>query len=154
MNLFQGSLVMKMTDQNQKSYTQSIENRKILYKYNKIEHRIVTEIEISNPNNFETSIQCKALWDTGADYCIVSENIINNLDLFYMGTTDMESAGGIVNTEVYSIGVSIPNFASFSGILATKSYMDEYDFIIGMNIIKQGNFSINNYGGKTTYSFL
>jgi Retroviral aspartyl protease. len=144
---------MKMTDQNQKSYVQNIKNRKCLYEYNKIEHRIVTEIEISNPNNFDTSIQCKALWDTGADYCMVSEDIINSLDLSCMGTRGMETAGGIINTELYSIGVSIPNFASFSGILATKSYMDEYDLIIGMNLIKQGNFSINNYGGKTTVSF-
>lgn len=123
--------------------------------YTSLIDRIITEVYLypsSNTSLFKP-LKLKALWDTGADYCMVSEEIINNLDLSCMGTRGMETAGGIINTELYSIGVSIPNFASFSGILATKSYMDEYDLIIGMNLIKQGNFSINNYGGKTTFSF-
>lgn len=132
--------------------SQNIINRKNIYVFDQVMDLIVTDVEIYT-NDLKSKMTCGALWDTGATYCLVSDKIINQLNLQAIDRVKTSNAAGDMITDLYSIGVSIPNFVSFGGILATHSEMKGYDFIIGMNLIKKGDFSINNYGGKTTFSF-
>lgn len=113
---------------------------------------IVTDVEVYT-NDLKSIMTCGALWDTGATYCLVSDNMISRLNLHPINQVKTSNAAGDMITDLYSIGISIPNFASFGDVFAIRSGMKDYDLIIGMNLIKQGDFSINNYGGKTTFSF-
>ena len=139
----------KMTSYNTRV---DIEKHIITYEFKECVDRIITDVIISN--NEGRNLPCKALWDTGATYCGLTQRFIDELHLSPVETdVDMATSGGTVKTDVYLTGLSIPNAASLSGLKTIRQEVDDCDFVIGMNFISQGDFSIKNVNGKTVVSF-
>ena len=57
---------------------------------------------------------------------------------------------------VYLIQLGLPNHFMFDEVEAVEFFYsdeDDYDLIIGMDVITQGDLSIPNFEGKTVFSF-
>lgn len=65
----------------------------------------------------------------------------------------VSTVGGIINSKTHIVNIILPNDIKVPNISVTQAFLDDCDMMIGMDIITLGNFSINNYGGKTTFSF-
>lgn len=130
------------------------------------EHRlnvINTPCKISiafNPQDFKTKgqqhpvfIEYKAIWDTGATGSVISQKVVDELNLQPSGFIPVHHAGGCDLSPWYKINIMLPNNVGFSEIKVTQAKLASADVLIGMDIISLGDFSITNVNGKTTFSF-
>lgn len=99
--------------------------------------------------------QVNALWDTGATACCISERLAKKLKLEIIDTTSVTHAKGKSdNVPVYLGTILLLNKIAFPNQRIVQFVpQNNFDLIIGMNLIINGDFSITNVGGKTTFSF-
>ena len=107
-----------------------------------------------NPNYKKKKDTFEAIWDTGATNTVISEDLARELGLTPVGMTTASTAGGVFNVNQYILGLKLPNHLNIETVIVTGGNLDpNTDFLIGMDIITLGDFSITNVGGKTTFSF-
>lgn len=106
-------------------------------------------------NNVEyTPKLWRGLWDTGASRSSITQRIVDDLNLIPVGNTNISTANGIVTVNVYFVDFGLPNGVTVKNVMVSCSDLgDDIDVLIGMDIIKHGDFSITNVNGKTTFSF-
>lgn len=99
------------------------------------------------------SFQFICLWDTGATSSVISKAVANKLGLKPSGKSKVYHSDGesIVNT--YLINLVLPNMVIFQLLKVTEGIFNDFDILIGMDIITNGDFSITNLASKTTFSF-
>lgn len=93
------------------------------------------------------------VWDTGATNTIISQEIVDILDLKPISKAKIEGVGGIVESAVYQINIYFANRMEFKSIEVLSGDIGDYDLIIGMDIITLGDFVLSNKDGKTWFSF-
>jgi hypothetical protein len=101
------------------------------------------------------SVVVRSLWDTGSTSCAITEETASKLGLVPIGKAEVHHAGGSTIQNVYSMSLFLPNEFIIPYIRATecKSTQGNFDFIVGMDIITLGDFSITNVQQRTTVSF-
>ena len=116
---------------------------------------LTNDTSIDTPNN--SPIEIEALWDTGATITCIKPTLWENLKLY-----PFDAANSI---ELSGIGGRVSANFSFVNILLTPSLELEYckvfvaDFpgsaevLIGMDVIRLGDFVVCNIDGKTSFSF-
>jgi SEC-C motif len=81
--------------------------------------------------------------------------VVDGLSLPITGqgiTNTASESNKIVNT--YLIDLYLPNGLGLKGLQVSEgTIIDGLDCLIGMDVIKFGDFSITNFNGKTTMSF-
>lgn len=98
--------------------------------------------------------QWVALWDTGATHTCISRKIAKDLSLIPIGSANMSTANGIKITNTYRIDLLLPNQVIVEKVIATEAELgQDCDMLIGMDIIKFGDFSITNCDQQTKFSF-
>ena len=107
-----------------------------------------------NPPNIP-SFPVKALWDTGATGCVITKEVVRKMGLRPIGKAKVHHGGGKTDENVYLISIYLPNKVAISTIKVTEcnETAGRFGFIIGMDVISKGDFSITNVNGKTTFSF-
>ena len=93
-----------------------------------------------------------ALVDTGATGSCVSKKIANKLGILPIGKTQMTTASGIVESNVYCVNLHIPvldgnttAIRSFIKLQLLESHMpDGCEVIIGMDVIRSGSLHISD----------
>jgi hypothetical protein len=98
----------------------------------------------------------KALWDTGATQCCISDRLAIELGLEAEDYVEVATATGIFEFPIYFIHLVLPNrlvFRSIEVIEFSYSDDDDCDLIIGMDIMTQGDLSMTNQEGHTVFSF-
>ncbi len=96
----------------------------------------------------------KALWDTGASNCVISQKFVSKLKLTPVGSSVVRHAGGSSTCNKYLLNFYLPNHVAFPGVMVSEcDIADNFDVIIGMDIITSGDFSLTNVSGKTLFSF-
>ena len=100
---------------------------------------VITIDKKINPNYVKIKDNYTAIWDTGATNTVISEKLAQKLNLTPIGKANVSTAGGIIEVNKYVLGLKLPN--------------NLQDFLIGMDIINLGDFSVTNLNGKTTFSF-
>jgi hypothetical protein len=96
----------------------------------------------------------QALWDTGANRSCVSARLAERLNLFKIDTADTSGINGVFSSFVYLVDIILPNMISVRNVRVAEFIDDnDFDVIIGMDIITCGDFAISNYGRKTVVSF-
>jgi gag-polyprotein putative aspartyl protease len=98
----------------------------------------------------------KALWDTGATQCCISDRLAIELGLEAEDYVEVSTATGIAEFPIYFIHLVLPNRLVFHNIEVIEfSYGDDddCDLIIGMDIMTQGDLSMTNQEGRTVFSF-
>ena len=103
----------------------------------------------------DKTVSVLALWDTGATATCISTDVVEVLGLIPIGkrTIQTPSGQGIVNT--YNVNILLPNDVYIADIVVSDSSIGSQGLgaLIGMDIIRRGDFSVSNYNGQTTFSF-
>ena len=96
----------------------------------------------------------QAIWDTGATGTCISERAAKVLDLKPIGFTVVNTASGQKNTSQFLVDLVFPNGVRIKDIRATEfSGTSDIDFLIGMDVICVGDFSITNANRSTVFSY-
>lgn len=94
-----------------------------------------------------------AIWDTGAEISAISNRIVTELGLKPINVARNITAAGEIIVYIYAVSIFLPNGITFPMLPVTGNDLGDADMLIGMDIISQGDFSVTNVGGKTTFSF-
>ena len=114
----------------------------------------VCEAYLPNPNKVHPKVYTfKALWDTGATITTISKNIVSTLGLTPIGFGDVSHAGGTAKAGVYILNVILPNGLESRPMKVLDGVLGDFDILIGMDIIHQGDFAVTHSDGKTTFTF-
>jgi len=87
----------------------------------------------------------RALWDTGAGSSIISNKVLDELGLIPVG----KSKAGFITDGIwkvstmleYSIDLVVSDTLKFKNVLVNATDIPEFDILIGMDILSQGDFS-------------
>ncbi|MBK6998174.1 MAG: retroviral-like aspartic protease family protein [Lewinellaceae bacterium] len=138
-------------------YTLKIEHDKIVL-------AIFSNVFVSLPPEFSpynesvnaSTLEVKALWDTGATHSAISDRLAAHLELPFEDFASVSTASGVQRVPIYPIHLALPNrliFEELEAVEFTYSQEDGCDFIIGMDVMTQGDLSITNFEEKTVFSF-
>lgn len=110
--------------------------------------------DIRNKNIPFTPKLWRGLWDTGASRSSITQRIVNDLNLIPIGNANIGTANGVVTVNTYFVDFGLPNGVTVKNVLvACTNLGDDIDVLIGMDIIRHGDFAITNIDNKTTFSF-
>ena len=122
--------------------------------------KLHTPIIVVNITKGDELIAAKvnAMWDTGADICLMSKELASLLRIDYK--TPLPGSGlfgkgdtmaGIAYVALVSNGDMIDTYAA---VVDSTSPTGEYSFIIGMDFIRKGSLAICSSKLDTTLSFI
>jgi len=104
--------------------------------------------------NTSESWQALAMIDTGASNSAASSRLIERIGLVSSGRSIYSHAMGEITTPLYKFDVMFPDNKEFENIGAVEfKAFDECDFLIGMNIFRQGDMAISSENGIMAFSF-
>lgn len=96
----------------------------------------------------------RGLWDTGASKSSIDKRVVDELGLIPIGKGMISTANGVVSVNTYFINLTLPNHVTVKNVLVTGADLgNNIDILIGMDIIRHGDFSITNMNNSTTFSF-
>ena len=131
-------------------------------RYLKIEYFTTPEMILTYPVHCFTSNlpQHKAyngIWDTGSSRSIISQNVVNDLQLTSVGTslaTQLQARGEVIR-DIFLMNIALAPHIIFSNVRVGLVLLPPgFDIIIGLDIITRGNFSLSQENGKTIVEFL
>jgi len=106
------------------------------------------------PGQTPNPIKAKAVWDTGATNTCISSRIVQSLNLISISKTPISGVTSTVLANVYLVDIYLPNKVIIPNIQVSEPpSLNSCDILIGMDIIRLGDFSITNADGKTWFSF-
>ena len=99
-----------------------------------------------------------ALVDTGATICGISKRMIKKMKLEPLREDEICFVKGNTESSIYILDVIFPKGKVFENIEAVEINDPDrlrmpHDFIIGMNILRQGDVAITSVNGKIAFSF-
>ena len=120
--------------------------------------QITSDCTIGVPDIEHPSESCHennytAIWDTGARMSSISKRVVDDLGLEPIGAIPVEGVHGEKSANVYMINITPPVGVKFFAIFVTEALMTSVDVLIGMDIIKYGDFLIANGDNKTVMRF-
>ena len=121
---------------------------------------IVTESYVYAPTDLAQGGSVKrvkiqrSLWDTGASVTLISARVAKVLGLTSIGKSGVSGYNqGIDVKDTFLVHIGLPTGDIITNIMAMEFDTDEYDVVIGMDVICNGNLAITNKDEKTTFSF-
>lgn len=129
-------------------------NHVFTVKANGIANVLYTDVAVAFPSTNKHMV-IKAIWDTGATNCVITEKVIKTLGLTPTGKVLSNTANGTVLKNTYIIDIGLPNGVIIQSITATSAdaLSGGIEGLIGMDIINLGDLSITNHKGNTCMSF-
>lgn len=94
-----------------------------------------------------------AIWDTGATSCVISQQVVDACGLKPIGMAKVQGVHGTADAETYLVNILLPNDVGFVNFQATKGELGNAHLLIGMDVIRHGDFIITNKDAKTVFSF-
>lgn len=105
--------------------------------------------DIANP-----VVKWKAIWDTGATVTAISYRVIETLGLIEFGKDVIQTANGKIITNTYLIDLWIEGKIMMRNVLAScADIQDDFDVLIGLDIINKGEFSLTHENGFSVFRF-
>ena len=116
---------------------------------------VVTEIGIVTGmiGSVTEVVKCGALWDTGAIYSVISKSFAEKLGLFPTDTQRAYTAQGFYEASIYRVDIMLPNNIVVKGLQIGDGELQDFDFLIGMDVISLGDFHLTN-NGNTIFKFV
>lgn len=100
---------------------------------------------------------CEAIdscWDTGATNTSISSEIVNALKLKSIGKSKVSVYGGqIIDSDIYRVDLMLPGNIKVKNLEVMFSESNDYDVVIGMDVMTLGDLAISNKDEHTTFSF-
>ncbi len=109
-----------------------------------------TQKSTVSPRHFLTH---DAAWDTGAEVTIISPRVVAALGLQPFEHTTLMGIGGDENVDVYRIHIGLPNGYLYRNLIVYCSDIDDYDVLIGMDLIAESDFFLTCVDGHNRFSF-
>ena len=94
-----------------------------------------------------------AAWDTGAQFTLISPRVVEALGLNPSGKGQYMGIGGDQESDTFFVHIGLPNGQLKRYVNAYCADLDDYDVLLGMDIITQTDFLITNKDGKTIFQF-
>jgi predicted aspartyl protease len=99
-------------------------------------------------------IKIRALWDTGAMLSAITPEGAKKLNLVSTNRIKVNGIGSYCIADIVRVSIRLPNLVELKNArVAVLSLVKDVDMLIGMDIIRLGDFSISNGAGKTLFSF-
>lgn len=135
--------------------------RAFTLKYSGFTNRIITSVSLTAaydptnpPSPSPVQVPASALWDTGATGSSITPSVVKNLGLVATGSQIVNHFGGTSTKPTYIVNVFLPNAVTIAGVVVTEcEETANFGFIVGMDIIIRGDFSITNVANQTWVSF-
>ena len=106
------------------------------------------------PKGRRVGMKSMALVDTGATGSCISRRFAADSQLKSFKFNKVLGAHGVAIVPVYRVDVLLPNGILFANMDVAEFYGgNDFDFIIGMNILRMGDMALTNAKGKTVFSF-
>lgn len=128
------------------------------YEYKGTARRIVTLADVSNPNGSE-KVHAKALWDTGATESGISAELADMLGLRPIPGVSHVSLGitaDPVETDLHKVNLDLNGVVKKKELVVVRHAglsSQKVDFVIGMDIISEGRFTIDSSSGNIQLTF-
>jgi len=106
-----------------------------------------------NVNQVEPVQNKRALWDTGATGSVISKQLAEEIGLVPVGRSLVTGVNGTFECNKYLIDVYLPNHVRVQDVFVTESSGIQHDLLIGMDIIKIGDFALTFNNGSTIFSY-
>lgn len=121
---------------------------------------IVTEsyiyalVDLSSCKHVKRVKVVRSLWDTGASVSLISARVAKVLGLVSIGKSGVSGYNeGIYVKDTYCVHVGLPTGDIVTNIMAMEFDSDEYDVVIGMDVIGKGDLAVTNLNDRTTFTF-
>ncbi len=125
-------------------------------RYTNVVTCIQTHVHLTNPFNKQKTTSL-GIWDTGATNSVVTKTVAQDLGLLPVQKAYVRGVHGVKEVNVYCVEITLNNRNVSVRVNVTEceelSPDNSVGMLIGMDIIKLGDFSISNYQGKTAMSF-
>lgn len=96
----------------------------------------------------------RSLWETGASVSLISARVTKVLGLVSIGKSGVSGYNeGIDVKDTYCVHVGLPTGDIVTNIIAMEFDSDEYDVVIGMDVIGKGDLAVTNLNDRTTFTF-
>jgi hypothetical protein len=96
----------------------------------------------------------RALWDTGATSSSISRGLAQYLGLKIIDMCHVRGVSGVHLSPVYFIDILLPSNVAINNVRVTEFIDNEnFEILLGMDIITYGDFAISNKDKKTIVSF-
>jgi len=123
-------------------------------------HSIVIDVEIcvpvpihGYPQDKKIPLRAKALIDTGASRSAIRDSFVQAAKLFSYEKCTIRMARGEYVSSVYTVDILFPNRMIATNIKASEfSGSHDFDFIVGMDILRMTDMAITNAGGVSVLS--
>jgi hypothetical protein len=101
------------------------------------------------------SFTVSAVWDTGSTFTAISRPLAEQYGLWSSRSATASGLGGFNNGSWLNLPFRLSNGKLFTSQRTMSCDLPAgIDFVIGMDIIRTGDFCISNSGGKTLFSFI
>lgn len=94
-----------------------------------------------------------AAWDTGAQFTFISPRVVDALGLMPFREGEIMGIGGDQTAKTYKVHIGLPNGYLTHDLEVYCSDIDDYDVLVGMDIITLSDFCITNKDQKTRFAF-
>jgi predicted aspartyl protease len=116
--------------------------------------KLMAEAEVSNAMQYQNTIKARALWDTGAMLSAVTPEIAQKLNLVSTNRIKVNGIGNYSIADVVMVSIRLPNLIELKNArILVLNLVKDVDMLIGMDIIRLGDFSISNGAGRTLFTF-
>ena len=124
-------------------------------KYQSLQECLVTDCNVYCPADTHKCMKVKqVLWDTGSTGTLISAQIVSSLGLLPIGKIGVSGYNkGVDVKNLYLVHVGLPTGDVVLNVQAMECDSEDYDVVIGMDIINQGDFAFTNKDGQSVFSF-
>ena len=118
------------------------------------ESYVYTPVDLSSCKDVKRVKVTRSLWDTGASVSLISARVTKVLGLTSIGKSGVSGYNeGVDVKDTYCVHIGLPTGDIVTNIMAMEFDSDEYDVVIGMDVLGKGDLAITNLNDKTTFSF-
>lgn len=118
------------------------------------ESYVYAPVDLSSCKDVKRVKVVRSLWDTGASVSLISARVAKVLGLESIGKSGVSGYNeGVDVKDTYCVHIGLPTGDIVTNIMAMEFDSDEYDVVIGMDVIAKGDLAVTNQNDKTTFSF-
>lgn len=109
------------------------------------------ELDDVEPSNYYYTD--RVAWDTGSEVTVISPRVVDSLKLKQITQTTIMGIGGDEEVTVYKVHIGLPNDFLYEDLTVYCGDIDDYDILIGMDLISLSDFFLTNVDGNTRFYF-
>jgi hypothetical protein len=118
-------------------------------------NKLITKITLFEALSPKKPVIANAIWDTGATQSVITTELKSSLNLIPVSSKLVFGVNSKQYVEIVVASIKLPNDLYLQRKrFYVCSLPPGIDVLIGMDIIRLGDFHISNSGGKTHFSFV